>query len=71
MFLKLFQILILVVVFFLVYNLIRFIFFLGRSSKEARKKMEEAQKEQFNNQNARGSGKNKIIELDKDQYHVD
>jgi hypothetical protein len=70
--LKLMQILFFVVIGYLLYQAIRFFYTLGRRTREARKIMEEkiARGAPGESDPAR-QGKDKIIELDKDQYRVD
>ena len=54
---------------YLVYNVYRFITAVKSNVNNARKRMEEEQRERMN----RGAGRRdeKIIELNKDDYHVD
>ncbi|MBN1532233.1 MAG: hypothetical protein JXA20_06190 [Spirochaetes bacterium] len=68
--LKLLQILFFVVIGYLLYQAIRFFLTLGRRTREARRMMEEKMKRSGEGNDTR-QGKDKIIELDKDQYRVD
>jgi len=54
---------------YLIYNVYRFITTIKSNVNEARRRMEEEQRERMN----RGPGRNdeKTIELNKDDYHVD
>ncbi len=68
--LKLLQIMFFLVLGYLLYQVIRFFFTLGKGTRDARKKMEE-QVRRGRNPGTRGRNDDKIIELDKDQYKVD
>lgn len=55
---------------YLIYSLVKFIFFVKRNVNEAQKKMKEQGADRMNNRD--GSSREKdVIELDKDQYHVE
>ena len=55
---------------YLIYSLVKFIFFVKRNVNEAQKKMKEQGADRMNNRE--GSSREKdVIELDKDQYHVE
>lgn len=56
---------------YLIYSLVKFIFFVKNNVNEAQKRMKEHQQQtEVKRPGKRGRDKD-IIELDKDQYHVD
>lgn len=65
---RIFQLLFLLLIGYILYKVVKFFFNLSRGASEARRRMEE------NRDRMRKGGKNeggKVIELDKDQYKVD
>jgi len=54
---------------YLIYNVYRFVTAIKKNVNDARRRMEDEQREKMNgNEGRRDEG---VIELDKDQYHVD
>lgn len=65
---RLFQLIFLLLLGYIIYQVVRFFFTLSRHAREARHKMEE-NRDQMKKGGRSGGGK--VIELDKDQYKVD
>ncbi len=55
---------------YLIYSLVRFIFFVKKNVNEAQKRMDNQKRNSVNRPGAGGRDKD-VIELDKDEYHVD
>lgn len=69
MLVNLFKLIVIGLFVYLVYNVYRFITTIKNNVKDARRRMEEEQRERMN----QGAGRRdeNIIELNKDEYHVD
>ena len=69
MLLNVFKLLIIGLVVYLIYNVYRFVVTIKKNVNNVRQRMEEEQRGKMNSDGGRRD--EKIIELDKDQYHVD
>lgn len=69
MLVNLFKLIIIGLFIYLIYNVYRFVSAIKKNVNEARRRMEDEQRDKMNG----GTGRRdeSIIELDKDQYHVD
>lgn len=73
MFFKLLQLILLIIVGYFIISFIRLVFNLGRSASEINRKINEMNKGkgQKKGGSRKGSDKNGVIELDKNQYKVE
>lgn len=69
MLVNLFKLIIIGLFIYLIYNVYRFVSAIKKNVNEARRRMEDEQRAKMNGKTGRRD--ESIIELDKDQYHVD
>ena len=67
---NLLRVLLYLAIFYFVFNLIKVLYYMNRSSKEYKKKVKEA-KTKTKTKTENPSNDKKVIELDKDQYKVE